>query len=201
MTGQLGAVTVFGSTANNVGRQQKHSTHGSGLPQLRPCTPPPHLTLTRTRRGIKSFVYLLAGSLLGGGLHPMAGHLIAGEACAGLPSLAAAWLGRPPGLQSCSPHRSIIHCCKGCLHPPRHASPCPSLAPCPATEHYMFCRGQETYSYYGPLNLLSYNVSAAGRWLCGAESCFRDGGSCAEQRLVVERVQLCSRAMHAGAVR
>ncbi len=22
----------------------------------------------------------------------------------------------------------------------------------------MFCRGQETYSYYGPLNLLSYNV-------------------------------------------
>jgi hypothetical protein len=28
--------------------------------------------------GIKSLVYLLAGSLLGGGLHPMAGHLIAG---------------------------------------------------------------------------------------------------------------------------
>ncbi|EFN56445.1 hypothetical protein CHLNCDRAFT_57665 [Chlorella variabilis] len=52
--------------------------------------------------GIKSLVYLLAGSLLGGGLHPMAGHLIA--------------------------------------------------------EHYMFSRGQETYSYYGPLNLLSYNV-------------------------------------------
>ncbi|KAI7840390.1 hypothetical protein COHA_005891 [Chlorella ohadii] len=52
--------------------------------------------------GVKSLVYLLAGSLLGGGLHPMAGHLIA--------------------------------------------------------EHYMFCRGQETYSYYGPLNLLSYNV-------------------------------------------
>ncbi|KAI3426432.1 hypothetical protein D9Q98_008800 [Chlorella vulgaris] len=52
--------------------------------------------------GFKSLVYLLAGSLLGGGLHPMAGHLIA--------------------------------------------------------EHYMFARGQETYSYYGPLNLLSYNV-------------------------------------------
>ena len=30
--------------------------------------------------GIKSLVYLLAGSLLGGGLHPMAGHLIAGAA-------------------------------------------------------------------------------------------------------------------------
>jgi sphingolipid 4-desaturase/C4-monooxygenase len=52
--------------------------------------------------GIKSLVYLLAGSLLGGGLHPLAGHLIA--------------------------------------------------------EHYMFEKGQETYSYYGPLNKLSYNV-------------------------------------------
>lgn len=28
--------------------------------------------------GVKSLAYLLAGSLLGGGLHPMAGHLIAG---------------------------------------------------------------------------------------------------------------------------
>ena len=52
--------------------------------------------------GIKSLVYLFAGSILGGGIHPLAGHLIA--------------------------------------------------------EHYMFEKGQETYSYYGPLNLLSYNV-------------------------------------------
>jgi sphingolipid 4-desaturase/C4-monooxygenase len=52
--------------------------------------------------GFKSLVYLLAGSLLGGGLHPLAGHLIA--------------------------------------------------------EHYMFEAGQETYSYYGPLNAISYNV-------------------------------------------
>ena len=52
--------------------------------------------------GWKSFVYLLAGAILGGGPHPMAGHLLA--------------------------------------------------------EHYMFEPGQETYSYYGPLNLLSYNV-------------------------------------------
>lgn len=27
--------------------------------------------------GVKSLVYLLAGSLLGGGLHPLAGHLMA----------------------------------------------------------------------------------------------------------------------------
>ena len=53
--------------------------------------------------GVKSMVYLLIGSLLGGSmLHPMAGHLIA--------------------------------------------------------EHYMFEKGQETYSYYGPLNAISYNV-------------------------------------------
>ncbi len=52
--------------------------------------------------GIKSLVYLFAGSILGGGIHPLAGHLIA--------------------------------------------------------EHYMFEPGQETYSYYGPLNALSYNV-------------------------------------------
>jgi sphingolipid delta-4 desaturase len=52
--------------------------------------------------GFKSLIYLLAGSILGGGLHPLAGHLIA--------------------------------------------------------EHYMFEPGQETYSYYGPLNVLSYNV-------------------------------------------
>lgn len=52
--------------------------------------------------GLKSLTYLLAGTLLGGGLHPMAGHLIA--------------------------------------------------------EHYCFVDGQETYSYYGPLNALTYNV-------------------------------------------
>ena len=52
--------------------------------------------------GVKSLVYLVAGALLGGGLHPLAGHLIA--------------------------------------------------------EHYTFLKGQETYSYYGPLNALTYNV-------------------------------------------
>jgi len=52
--------------------------------------------------GGKALVYLVAGTLLGMGLHPMAGHFIA--------------------------------------------------------EHYTFLKGQETYSYYGVLNLFSYNV-------------------------------------------
>lgn len=52
--------------------------------------------------GFKSLLYLLMGTVFGGGLHPIAGHLI--------------------------------------------------------QEHYMFVTGQETYSYYGPLNRFTYNV-------------------------------------------
>jgi len=52
--------------------------------------------------GVKSLVFMAASSLLGAGLHPMAGHFIA--------------------------------------------------------EHYMFAKGCETYSYYGPGNLLTFNV-------------------------------------------
>ncbi|MEE6473790.1 hypothetical protein FKM82_010172 [Ascaphus truei] len=52
--------------------------------------------------GVKSMVYMLVGSILGLGLHPISGHFIA--------------------------------------------------------EHYMFLKGHETYSYYGPLNYLTFNV-------------------------------------------
>ncbi|KAM3850894.1 sphingolipid delta(4)-desaturase/C4-monooxygenase DES2 [Vipera latastei] len=52
--------------------------------------------------GWKPIVYLIAGTILGMGLHPISGHFIA--------------------------------------------------------EHYMFLKGYETYSYYGPLNWITFNV-------------------------------------------
>jgi sphingolipid delta-4 desaturase len=52
--------------------------------------------------GLKSILYLLVGTLLGLGFHPISGHFIA--------------------------------------------------------EHYVFVKGYETYSYYGPLNLITFNV-------------------------------------------
>lgn len=52
--------------------------------------------------GLKPIVYLIAGTILCMGLHPISGHFIA--------------------------------------------------------EHYMFLKGHETYSYYGPLNSITFNV-------------------------------------------
>ena len=52
--------------------------------------------------GFNSLFYLLVGTLMGLGLHPISGHFIA--------------------------------------------------------EHYVFIKGYETYSYYGPLNLITFNV-------------------------------------------
>ncbi|MBN3305480.1 DEGS2 monooxygenase, partial [Amia calva] len=52
--------------------------------------------------GLKPLVYMVAGSILCMGLHPISGHFIA--------------------------------------------------------EHYMYLKGYETYSYYGPLNLITFNV-------------------------------------------
>ena len=52
--------------------------------------------------GWRSLIYLISGTMLAMGLHPVAGHFI--------------------------------------------------------SEHYMFQQGYETYSYYGPLNYITFNV-------------------------------------------
>jgi len=76
--------------------------------------------------GAKAFTYLAAGALLGGGLHPMAGHLIAEHY-----RFVEAVAGTPP------------------TQPRSPLQPDPAAIPGGT---------QETYSYYGPLNALTYNV-------------------------------------------
>ncbi len=83
--------------------------------------------------GARAFAYLAVGSLVGGGLHPMAGHLLAEHyrfregACPA---------GRGEGAGGGAP-------------PPPIITPDPAAIPGGT---------QETYSYYGPLNALTYNV-------------------------------------------
>lgn len=71
--------------------------------------------------GWRMLVYLIVGTLISMGLHPVAGELISGSL------------------------------------------ECISLTLCFITghfisEHYMFAKGFETYSYYGPLNAITWNV-------------------------------------------
>jgi sphingolipid delta-4 desaturase len=71
--------------------------------------------------GRKSFIYLICGTALGLGLHPISGHFISGK-------------------------KKII------FDNSRNIFSKNFL------EHYIFVEGYETYSYYGPLNYITYNV-------------------------------------------
>lgn len=61
--------------------------------------------------GFKSLVYLLAGSLLGGGLHPMAGHLIAGVC---LSCCLKGWLAVPPDPAAGNCRVRLLLCSRVC---------------------------------------------------------------------------------------
>lgn len=88
--------------------------------------------------GIKSLVYLLLGTVMGGGMHPMAGHLIS-EHYMFIKVRARASSDAVRG--------------RGQAQAARPAAPGgPALSP------GLLLQGQETYSYYGPLNKLTYNV-------------------------------------------
>ena len=116
--------------------------------------------------GFKSIVYLLAGTVFGGGLHPMAGHLISEHYMFVKVRPPAVLFSLPFAQQA--PDASAVAalemtvllmgrdaCCAAMLVARRTV--CSSVQ---GIDMRRCCplQGQETYSYYGPMNKLTYNV-------------------------------------------
>ena len=129
--------------------------------------------------GFKSLLYLVLGTVFGGGLHPIAGHLIqehymfvtvSKQACRQL--FSSSWavdsqfraLCSLCSLCKCTATGCLLYWHVACYYMGMYVCVAwrsePHVHLCHQSSHVfvLTVQGQETYSYYGPLNCFTYNV-------------------------------------------